>query len=96
VGILVDAAVGDGRFRAVGEFQVLLGAVAEEKDLQVERPLAHVGVKVGQVGVVGDRLVGCAPAQPGTQALSEEVLPEAMLPATRASVWPCCSSKSVG
>ena len=36
VGIFIDAAIDDGRLRAVGQQQVLLGAMAQEEDLQVK------------------------------------------------------------
>src|SRR5579859_951935 len=56
--ILEDAAVADGAVGRGGQGAVLLGAVPQEKDLQVKRPLGHVGVEVGQVRVVVDRLEG--------------------------------------
>ena len=63
VGILIDGAVADGRLWIGCQFQVLVGAVAEEVDLQVEGPGLHILVEIGQVGVVDHRFEGCAPAE---------------------------------
>jgi len=47
----------------VRQFQVLRGAAAEKIHLQVKRPLAHVFVKVSQVGIIGNGFVRTLPAQ---------------------------------
>ena len=53
VKVLVNAAVGDCRLGAGCEFKVLLGPVAEEENLQMKRPGAHIGVEIRKIGVVG-------------------------------------------
>jgi len=50
---------------------MLRSAMAEEKYLQVERPLSHIGVKIGQVGIVGHGLEAGVPAQSSAQPLGQ-------------------------
>ena len=69
VGILVYAAVHDRRLGGPGHFKVLLRPVAQEKDLQMEGPFAHVCVEVGEVGIVRNRFKGGLPSKADTQAL---------------------------
>ncbi len=74
VGVFVDAAVDDGRPLVAVHLQVLVGAVPQEEDLQVERPVLHAGVEIGQVGVVGDGFIGSAPTHALSDALGERSL----------------------
>jgi len=62
IGVLVNAAVEDGRARIPRRFEVLLGAVSQEVDLQVKGPGVHIGIEIRQVGIIGHRLVLGAPA----------------------------------
>ena len=71
VGILVDAAVHDGRLPGSQQGFHLLGAIAQEIHLQMEGPGAHIGVKVGQIRVVVHRFVGCLPAKMLTEELGQ-------------------------
>lgn len=74
MGILIDAAVSDGRLRQVRQRQMLLRAMTQEEHLQVERPLTHVGVEVCQIGIVGDGLETAHPAQTAAQTFSKRRL----------------------
>jgi hypothetical protein len=54
--------------------------MTEEKDLQMEGPLPHVGVEISKIGVVGNRLKGCAPTKAGADTLGEGCLPGCNIP----------------
>jgi len=54
--------------------------VAEEIDLQMERPGAHIRVKVRQVRIIGHRLEIGAPAQPGTDPFRQRSFSGADIP----------------
>ena len=49
--------------------QLAMGAqtVGKEKDLGMERPGAHISIKVGQVGIFRNRLVKRLPTQAAAQ-----------------------------
>ena len=66
-GVLVHAAVLNGRAGVVDQLAVSAQAAGEEEYLRVERPGAHILVKIGQVGVIGHRLVEWLPTQAVTQ-----------------------------
>lgn len=61
-GILKDGAVLDNNVLGLGDFDNILEALAEEIDLQVEGPAVHVGIVVGKIGIVVNRLEVWRPA----------------------------------
>ena len=80
IGILINTAVENGRARVTSRFEILVGAMAEEEYLQVERPGMHVGIKVGQVGIIGDGFEIGAPTQARTDALGQRSLASSNIP----------------
>ncbi len=80
VGILVDAAVHDGRAVGIQQGFDLLGAIAQEIHLQMEGPGVHIRVEIGEIGVVIHRFVGCLPAKMLAEQLGEGGLTAANVP----------------
>src|SRR5689334_612094 len=77
VGIFINTAVEDRGPGIAGGFKILICAVAEEKDLQMEGPGMHIRVKIGKIGVVHHRLVTGTPAQPRPDPFCEGCFPRA-------------------
>jgi hypothetical protein len=65
------------------KLEVRAQAVREKKDLRVERPRIHVRIKIGEIRVLGDRLVERLPAHARAKHLHQRRLSHADIPCHR-------------
>ena len=71
VSILVNATIHDGRATRAQQGFDPLGAMTHKLHLKMKCPGVHIGVEIGQIGVVVNRLIGCLPTNVLAELLGE-------------------------